>query len=236
MLADSPEMEERNSILLSFSEIFKIMERIDDSFIVMKRNGARYAGVAAGGIVFLLGMIALPFILNYMFPITPGSHGLPGSFETFFQSALVIIPILSIVVGLVTYFYVKKSYIQPFVSHKMRLQELTKAINEKTAKETNFIEKTLQLIDQMSGWAPKLITYKGDEAQVYGIAAFLIVALISFFSGTLYVGIPVSFLIGVIVWLYFRYEKRNEAELQLQEFRAWKKRFEEEKNGFLETL
>jgi hypothetical protein len=235
-LADGPEMEERNSILLSFSEIFKIMERIDDSFIVMKRNGARYAGVAAGGIIFLLGMIALPFILNYMFPITPGSHSLPESFWILYRTAFVIIPVLSIAVGFITYFYVKKSYIRPFVSHKMKLQELTKAINEKTAKETNFIEKTLQLIDQMSSWAPKLITYKGDEAQAYGIAAFLIVALVSFFSGTLYVGIPVSFLVGLIVWLYFRYEKRMEAELQLQEFRAWKKRFEEEKNCFLETL
>jgi hypothetical protein len=235
-LADSAETEERNSVLSSFSEIFKIMEHIDDSFIVMKRNGARYAGVAAGGIIFLLGMIAVPFILNYMFPITPGSHGLPESFWILFRTTLIIIPILSIVTGIITYFYVKKSYIKPFVSHKTKLQELSKAINEKTTKETNFIEKILQLIDQMSSWAPKLITYKGDEAQAYGIAAFLLVALVSFFSGTLYVGIPVSLLIGVIVWIYFRYEKRKEAELQLQEFRAWKKRFEEEKNGFLETL
>ena len=103
-------MEERNSVLSSFSEIFQIMERIDDSFIVMKRNGARYAGVAAGGIIFLLGMIAVPFILNYMFPIMPGSHGLPESFWILYRTALIIIPILSIVTGFITYFYVKKSY------------------------------------------------------------------------------------------------------------------------------
>jgi hypothetical protein len=49
----------------------------------------------------------------------------------------------------------------------------------------------------------------------------------------MYGGIPVSLLIGVILWLYFKYEKRKEPDLQLQEFRAWKKRFEEEKTDFL---
>jgi c-di-AMP phosphodiesterase-like protein len=100
----------------------------------------------------------------------------------------------------------------------------------------NVIEKTLKLMDQMSFWIPKLKRYKSDEAQAYGFTAFLIVAVVSFLSGSWSVGLPVSLLIGVIVWLYFRYEKRREADLQIQEFKAWKQKFEEEKEAFLETM
>jgi hypothetical protein len=237
-LTESSEItEERNMILLYFSEIFRSMEHIDDSFIAIKRDGARYTGIVAGGLVVILwGMIGVPVIINHLFPIPVGSNVLPEEYWLFSRAAIISVPILSIIAGVVTYFYAKKSFIKPFLSHKTTLQELEKSINENKAKETNIIEKTLQLIDQMSGWAPKLVRYKSDEAQAYGFAAFLIVAFVSFLSGTWSVGLPVSLLIGAIVWLYFRYEKRKETELQIQEFKAWKQKFEEEKNGFLETV
>jgi hypothetical protein len=234
---DQEIVEERNSVLSSFSDIFRSMERIDDSFIAIKRNGARYTGIVAAGLVVLLwGMIGIPVILNHLFPIPTGPTGLPETYWLFSRAAFISVPILTLITGVVTYFCVKKSFIKPFVSHKMKLQELTKAIKEKKTEETNVIEKTLQLIDQISGWAPKLISYKSDEAQAYGLAAFLLVAFVSFLSGTWFVGLPVSLLIGIIVWLYFRYEKRKEAVLQIQEFNAWKQKFEEEKNAFLETV
>jgi hypothetical protein len=91
-------------------------------------------------------------------------------------------------------------------------------------------------MDQMSSWMPKLKTYKSVEAESYGFAAFLIIAFISFLSGTLFVGLPISLLVGVIVWLYFRFEKRKEADERVQEFKSWKEKFEEEKESFLETI
>jgi hypothetical protein len=237
-LTENPEItEERNSILLSFSEIFRSMERIDDSFIAIKRDGARYTGVVAGGLVIIIwGMIGIPVILNHLFPIPSGSNGLPEAYWFFSRAAFISVPILSLITGFVTYFYAKKSFTKQFLSHKTTLHELEKAINEKKAKKTNVTEKTLQLMDQMSYWVPKLVRYKSDEAQTYGFAAFLIVTFVSFLSGTWSVGLPVSLLIGAIVWLYFRYEKRKEAELQIREFKAWKQKFEEEKSGFLETV
>jgi hypothetical protein len=238
MAENSEAMEERNRILLSFSEIFRSMERIDDSFIAIKRNGARYTGIVAGGLVILLwGMIGIPVILNHLFPIPVAStYTPPESYYTLSRAAFISVPILSLIAGFVTYYCTKKSYIQPFMSHKTQVQELENAINENKAKEMKIIEKTLQLIDQMSSWIPKLKRYKGDEAQPYGITAFLIVAFVSFLSGTWAVGLPISLLIGTMVWLYFRYEKRKEATLQVQEFKAWKQKFDEEKNAFLETI
>ena len=238
MTENSEILDERKMIFSSFSEIFKGMKRIDDIFIAIKRSGARYTGIVAGGLVVILwGMIGIPFIINMLFPIPSGSTFVPPeSYYTYSRAAIISVPILSIIVGFVTYHYTKKSYIQPFVTHKNKIQELEKAIRENKTEEINVIEKILILIDQMSFWIPNLKRYKSDEAQSYGFAAFLIIAFISFLSGTLFVGLPISLLVGVIVWLYFRFEKRQEADEQIQEFKTWKKKFEEEKESFLETM
>ncbi|PVX25603.1 MAG: hypothetical protein CW716_07750 [Candidatus Bathyarchaeum sp.] len=236
-MQSNSDVAERNGVLSSFSEIFKIMKRIDDSFIAIKRNGARYTGIVAGGLVFLLwGMIGVPVILNHMFPISAGSYPLPETYWIFSRAAVISVPILAVIAYVITYHYSKKSLTKPFVAHKTELHELEKTINENKTDEINVIEKTLQLIDQMSSWMPKLLYYKSDEAQAYGLAAFLIVAFASLLSETWLVGIPVSLLVGTMVWLYFRYEKRKEAEMQIQEFKTWKTKFEKEKTEFLETI
>ena len=213
------------------------MKRLDDSFIAIKRNGARYTGILAGGLVFLLwGMIGVPVLINHMFPISAGGFQLPETYWIFSRAAVISVPILAVIAYVITYYYSKKSLTKPFVSHKTEIHQLEKAINESKTSEINVIEKTLQLIDQMSGWMPKLLYYKSDEAQAYGLAAFLIVAFVSALTGTWEIGIPVSLLAGTMVWLYFRYEKRKEAEMQIQEFNSWKTKFEREKTEFLETI
>ena len=237
MTESSDITEERNMIRSYFSEIFRIMERIDDALIAVKRDGARSTGIVAGCLVLILwGMIGVPFIINSLFPISAGYSGLPEGYRFWTQTSIISVPILSVTAGAVAYFYAKKSAIKPFLLHKTKVQELEKAITENKATEMNIVEKTLQLMDQMSVWVPKLMYYKRDEAEAYGFISFFVVAILSFLSGTWSVGLPVSMLIGVIVWLYFRHEKRKEAELQIQEFKAWKHKFEEEKNSFLKTL
>ena len=222
-------------ILLSFSEIFRSMERIDNSFIAIERSAAQYTGIVVGCLVLLFGSIGITVLLNYLFPVTPGTQ-LPETFYLLSRAVAISVTVISIISGLFAYYLAKKSYAKPFLLHKTAIQDLEKAINENKAKETNILEKTFKLLDQMSSWIPTLTPRKSTEAHAYGIAAFLLVAFVSFFSGTWFVGLPVSLLVGVIVWLYFRNEKRKEAELQISEFRTWKKKFEEEKDSFLETL
>ena len=78
MTENSEILEERNKILSSFSEIFRSMKRIDDAFISIKRDGAGYTGIVAGGLVLVLwGMIGAPIILNHLFPIPAGTTYIP---------------------------------------------------------------------------------------------------------------------------------------------------------------
>lgn len=238
MVEDSETLDKKDKILSSFLEIFRGMEHIDDIFIAIKSSDARYAGILAGVLVLIFwGMIGVPLLLNNLFTIPAGGNYIPPeSYYTLSQAAVISVLILSLIVGFVTYYYAKKSYIKPFVIHKNEVEKLGEAIRENRTEEINVIEKILMLMDQMSSWMPKLKTYKSVEAESYGFAAFLIIAFISFLSGTLSVGLPISLLVGVIVWLYFRFEKRKEADERVQEFKSWKEKFEEEKESFLETI
>jgi Na+/proline symporter len=233
---NSDTKEARSEVLSSFSEVFNIMERIDDSLIAARHGEARWAGVLAGGLVSLLWAVIGMSLISILFPVPGGPGSTPGVDHVFLLGTLIPFLILGPLAGVLTYFYTKKSYTKKFISHKKTLHELGEAVREQRAKDTNVIEKTLQLMDQMSDWMPKLLRYKSDEALGYGFAAFLVVAFISLLFSATSLGLPISLLVGVLVWLYFRQEKRKEVEGQIQKFGMWKQKFEEDKSAFLETV
>ena len=227
----------RNEVFASLSEVYDGMERIDDSLITIKLNEARWAGILAGGLVAILWtFIGIPLLSTLFSPPPAASANVISINYSFLLIALILLPTLSLSSGFLTYSYARKMYAGQFVAHKKTLQELKKTIRKQKVTETSIIEKTLQLMDQMSDWVTKLPQYKSDEAFAYGFAAFLIVAFVSLLTETWSVGLPVSLLVGALIWLYFRYEKRKAAEQQVQAFKAWKRKFEEGKSAFLETV
>ena len=236
-LSEISATNQRNVTLSSLSEVHDSMERIDDSLIAIKFNEARWAGILAGGLVAILWtFIGIPLLSTLFSPLPAASANVTTVSYSFLLIGLILLPTLSLSSGFLTYSYAKKTYAGQFVAHKKTLRELKKTIREQKVKEMSVIEKTLQLMDQMSDWVTKLPQYKSDEAFAYGFAAFLIVAFVSLLTETWSIGLPVSLLVGVLIWLYFRYEKRKEAEQQVQEFKTWKRKFEEGKSAFLETV
>ena len=236
-LFENSEIEQaRSEVFSSFSEVFDIMERIDDSLIAVRKGEARWAGVLAGGLISILWAVVGMSLMSVLFPVPGGPGSKPGVDIVFLLGTLIPFLILGPLAGFLTYLYKRKSYTKKFVSHKKNLQELGEAVRERRVKDTNVLEKTLQLMDQMSDWMQRLLRYKSDEALGYGFAAFLVVAFISFLFSAASLGLPISLLVGVLVWLYFRQEKRKEVEGQIQEFKAWKRKFEEGKSAFLETV
>ena len=236
MAENSVAEEARTEILSSLSEVFDTMERIDDSLIAVRLGEARWTGVLAGGLVSILWAVIGMSLISVLFPVPGGPGSTPGVDPIYLLGTLIPFLTLGPLAGLLTYLYTKKSYTKKFVLHKKNLQELGEAVREKRVKGTNIIEKTLQLMDQMSDWIPKLLRYKSDEALGYGFATFLVVAFISLLFSASSVGLPISVLAGVLVWLHFRQEKRKEVEGQTQEFRTWKQKFEKGKRTFLETV
>jgi O-antigen/teichoic acid export membrane protein len=230
-MANSLETDEaRNKIVSSLLEVFEGLDRMANSFIAAKQDEARWVGVLAGGLVLIfLGILAVPLI-NMAY------HEYLGENPSISLFLMLLVAALSLFTGFLAYVYVRKRYTRNFVSWKDIIQQLRKSVTEHSRKDVNVIEKTLQLMDQMSGWLPKLLNYKNDEAVAYGFGAFLLVAFFSLAFEVMPLGLFFALLIGTIVWIYFRYEKRKEADQQIREFKSWKQKFEEGKASFLETV
>jgi len=230
-MASSLETEEaRNEIFSWLLEVFEGLDRMTNSFIAAKQNEARWVGVLAGGLVLIfLGILGVPLI-NIAY------HEYLGENPSISLFLMLLVAALSFFTGFLAYVYARKRYTRNFVSWKDIIQQLRKAVTEHSRKDVHVIEKTLQLMDQMSDWLPKLLNYKNDEAVAYGFGAFLLVAFISLAFELMPLGLLFALLIGAIVWIYFRYEKRKEADQQIREFKSWKQKFEEGKASFLETM
>jgi hypothetical protein len=230
-MANNKELEEtKKEVFSSLLEIFEGLDRIANSLIAARRNEARWVGILAGGLVLIFaGQMGGLLIFN-MYQQFFTENPIAGVFLVVFG------PLVSLFVGNFAYMYARKRYTKQFVSWKDTVQHFRRVVTERDEKDVNVIEKTLQLMDQMSGWLPKLLNYKNDEAVAYGFGAFLLVAFVSLAFEVMPLGLLFALLIGTIVWIYFRYEKRKEADQQIREFKNWKQKFEEGKASFLETM
>jgi len=230
-LGETPEPEKaRDEVFSSLSEIFEYMERLVNYLIRKRRDEARWLGVLTAVLTWSFGVIGV-VIVNFLVDNYATKYFIehPGSNIFYFGLLLA----LSLPIGLIAYFYAKKHYVGKYMPWKKTLTGLKKSLAENKAKERSVLDSTLQLMDRTSEWFSETIKYKREESLIYGIVAFLITAFISAYSP---LGLPVALLIGVIVWLYFRYEKQKEIAQQIKTYKAWRKKFEEGKDSFLESI
>jgi len=220
----------RDEIFSSLFEIFTRLEGLIGYLMRKRRDEAGWLGILAAMLVWFFGVIGV-LVVNFLADMYATKYFIehPGSNLVYFGFLLA----LSIPVGLTTYLSAKKRYTKEYIHWKNALKGLKKTVAESKAEEVSIVETTLQLMDQTSSWLPDVMKYKSEEALTYGFVAFLLTALVSANSP---VGMPIASLIGAIVWLYFRYEKRKETAHQIRTFKAWRKKFEEGKDYFLKSV
>ncbi len=220
----------RDEVFSSLSEIFGHTERLIEYLMGKRRDEARWLGVLAAILVLFSALMAVVAVnlLADMY-VTKYFIENPNSNLIFFGSLLA----LSLLAGFTTHFHTRQRYTEEYVPWKNTLSALKKTVAESRAEETSIMETTLRLMDQTSTWLSDVMEYKREEALMYGFSAFLIVSLISSASP---MGLPVASFTGVVVWLYFRYEKRKEATQQIQIFKSWKEKFEKGKDHFLKSV
>jgi hypothetical protein len=222
--------ELHDEVLSSLSEIFDGMEKLVNYFIGYKRSSARWDGVLAGVLVIFVGVYGI-FVVNLLTNMSVTEYFIEHS-----GSNLVYLGSLAaaaFLIGLITSSTRKASLTRDYILWKNSLDGLKKAATQTNTDGTNIIERTLQLMHQAAAWQPGLLKIKSDEASVYGITAFLLSA---FLAASSPIGMPIALLIGVTVWLYFRTEKRKEAEQQIRKFEDWKQNLEEGEESFLKSV
>jgi hypothetical protein len=223
-------VNERDDISSSLSEVFSYIDRCMDYLIKKKREDAAWLGLLSAAIIFFIGIIGVA-IVNIFTEMSATNYFIEH--PDFIFVYLTLFTALSTSIGLLTYFWAKKKYAKEYVPWKKTLTELKKKFAEGNSEGENLIETTLKLIDQTNLWFLDVMKYKSQEALTYGLIAFLITAPVSLYSN---IGLPIAVVIGIIVWFYFRNEKRKEAAQEIQRFNAYKKKFEDGKDFFLETL
>jgi len=128
--------------------------------------------------------------------------------------------------GFATYFLLRRK-------HNAELKDLSSLITE--MKKTNgkdgggITEDALSLADKILTLLPQLVWKRNQDSLLFGVVAFILAAI---FGNNLAVGI----LVGVIVWLYFRYEAKKTYEQEISKFEEQRRVFEQRKKDFIETL
>jgi len=139
--------------------------------------------------------------------------------------------------GVVTYFLLKRN-------HEARLKELSflvtqmkRKISEEDQQEKSstgevsegITENALFLADKILTLLPGLVRRRNQDSLLFGFVAFILTAIIG-------QNPAVAILVGVIVWIYFRYETRKSYDQEISRIEEQKRIFEQRKKDFIETL
>ena len=157
--------------------------------------------------------------------------------STVLYSVLETAGLVALIAGFVTYFLLRRR-------HNARLRELTnltREMKEKLAAQDKnpssgasgeregITADALSVAEKIVTLLPELVRKRDQDSLLFGAVGFLITLL---FGGNL----AVAVLVGVIVWLYFRYETRKTYDQEISKLETQKEIFEQRKKDFLETL
>ncbi len=118
--------------------------------------------------------------------------------------------------------------------HEQRMKKLAALIAQMNKKimaqdqSAGPLEDAFSLTEQIFTLLPDLVRSRKQDSLLFGFVAF-IVALIGGNIGS-------AILVGVIVWIYFRYEFGKNYEQEISKFEGQRKIFEQRKKDFIETL
>lgn len=104
---------------------------------------------------------------------------------------------------------------------QMKLEQPSADSQPINADVLSIAEKILNLL-------PEVVRKRNQDSFLFGILAFVITIIPA--------KLPLALLIGVLVWLYFRYEMNKGYDKEITRFEEQKQLFERRKNEFMQTL
>jgi hypothetical protein len=134
--------------------------------------------------------------------------------------------------GIATYFLMKRRHEAQLKELSSLITEMKKKMEEEQKANGNggegITEDALSLADKIVTLLPEMVRKRNQDSLLFGVVAFIL----ALFTGNF----AVAVLIGVIVWLYFRYEFGKTYEKEISKLEEQKKIFEQRKKDFIETL
>ena len=153
------------------------------------------------------------------------------SFAFFLGHSFVILALLGLIAvasllsGLVAYFSLGRD-------QDTKLEDLSKTIGaiKKSEAESKGVmtADVLALAEKILTLVPELVRKRNQDSFLFGLLAFVLTVIPA--------KPPLALLIGVLVWLFFRYEMNKDYEKEVAKFEEQGKIFEQRKQEFLQTL
>jgi len=193
-------------------EILSEAERWIDYLISRKKIQAAVLAVIAGVAIWPLAIFLFAvfdaLMGNLLSPLFPRIATTLG------MLFLIATAVASPSVSFFTYVWARRRYLRKFNPWKELVNQLKSReatleapgeVEQAKQQYQSTLETVMKLIDQINRWLPQIQSYRLSATLLYGAAAFAI-------SAVLTKEMTVSLLMGILIWLYFRFERRRDME------------------------
>jgi len=181
-------------------DVILASERWYNRLVDDEKGGRALTGVLCGLLVFLASIIVI-----FVSDETP--YNLTNYFIQYGNTLYFEISIGASFAGGILYYALT-------ARRKSNYEDLSRLIGQAKAEPTP--ERLLSLAIQISSLLPKVKQGRYDDALLYGVLSFLLTIFL----------FPWCFIVGLVVWLYFRHEASSEYNREQARFDAWKLRLQ----------
>lgn len=110
------------------------------------------------------------------------------------------------------------------------LAELSDLVGQmkKSSESERSAETALHVTEKFLQDLPRLVRKRSQDALLFGLVAFVLVSILA--------RPPIGIVVGIAVWLYFRYETNMTYNREISRLEEQKRLFEQRKKDFIETL
>lgn len=113
------------------------------------------------------------------------------------------------------------------------LDELADLVTQMKREQSNVGSQTvspdvLSIAEKILNLLPEVVRKRNRDSFLFGLLAFVLTVIPA--------RLPLAILIGVLVWLYFRYEMNKDYDNEIARFEEQKQLFERRKSEFMQTL
>jgi hypothetical protein len=189
--------------------------------LVRRLNRVRIARSLLTGLLLFVGLstVAVAIISTQL------------SFEVFEQNTRLVLTIFGsfILVGVMSGILY---YLTLGKTHDATLAELSSLVEQTKGKENpnpTPISNTLSIADSILAILPKICRKRNQDSVLFGLVAAILALVI--------VHLPiVASIIGVVVWLYFRYQGNKTYSQEISRIESHRRLFERRKQEFIDGL
>ena len=162
------------------------------------------------------------------------SHNQVSMNEKFLIFSLGIASLVSgVASGIATYFLLKRKHNEELKGLSSLVVEMKDKMGQRYDSSAEggggITADALTLADKIMALLPGLVRKRNQDALLFGAVAFIIANVIGNNAGA-------AIVVGVIVWLFFRYEAGKSREKEMSRLEEQRKIFEQRKKDFLDSL